>query len=175
MESSVTKRGGIAFPLFVALSVVAFDQLTKFLVVKNIPCGEVAFSFFGDFLRIVHVRNFGVAFSIGSTFPLFLRRILFAIGPLAATVFLIYFFFKKKDEFSALERFALAGVIGGAFGNLIDRFFRPAGVVDFIDVKFYNLFALERWPTFNVADSAVCVGVILTIFSFISTRRKKDK
>ena len=71
------------------------------------------------------------------------------------------------------------GIVGGGLGNLVDRFFRKEGVVDFIDVKFYGLFGLERWPTFNVADSAVVVCGILLIISFIALtiqdeRKKKE-
>ena len=64
-------------------------------------------------------------------------------------------------------------ICGGGFGNLIDRFFRSEGVIDFIDVKFYGLFGLERWPTFNIADSAVVVCGILLLISF-ATSFKKD-
>jgi signal peptidase II len=66
------------------------------------------------------------------------------------------------------------GIIGGGFGNLIDRFFRPDGVVDFIDVKFYGLFGLERWPTFNVADSAVVVCGSLLFISMLFFSVKKE-
>ena len=59
------------------------------------------------------------------------------------------------------------GIAGGGLGNLIDRFFRAEGVVDFIDIKFFGLFGLERWPTFNVADSAVVICGILLVISFI--------
>lgn len=52
-------------------------------------------------------------------------------------------------------------------GNLYDRFFRPNGVVDFIDVKFYGIFGFERWPTFNIADMGVLICGILLMVSFI--------
>ena len=89
-------------------------------------------------------------------------------------VMVVYF---KNDEFTALQRWAIAGIAGGGIGNLIDRFFRFEGVVDFIDVKFYGLFGMERWPTFNVADSAVVVCGILLVASFIFTIKdlKKDE
>ena len=67
------------------------------------------------------------------------------------------------------------GIVGGGLGNLIDRFFRAEGVVDFIDVKFYGLFGLERWPTFNVADSAVVVCGLILVISFIVTSVKESK
>jgi len=59
---------------------------------------------------------------------------------------------------------------------LLDRFFRAEGVVDFIDVKFFGLFGLERWPTFNVADSAIVVcGAGLFIALFIQEWKGKSK
>ena len=70
----------------------------------------------------------------------------------------------------------IIGIIGGGIGNIIDRFFRAEGVVDFIDVKFFGIFGLERWPTFNVADAAVVVCGIILIVSFLITicKEKKD-
>lgn len=63
-------------------------------------------------------------------------------------------------------------ILGGGVGNIIDRIFRPLGVVDFIDVRFYGLFGLERWPTFNIADSAIVVGGILLIISLLTSIRR---
>jgi signal peptidase II len=73
-----------------------------------------------------------------------------------------------------LQRWVLCGIVGGGIGNVIDRIFRPEGVVDFVSVKFYGLFGLERWPTFNVADSSVVVCAILLVVStiVIDSRRK---
>ena len=87
-------------------------------------------------------------------------------------VVVIYF---RNNEWNKLQRWAIMGIVGGGLGNLIDRFFRAEGVVDFIDVKFYGLFGLERWPTFNVADSAVVVCGILLIISFLITYIKESK
>ena len=86
----------------------------------------------------------------------------------------ISIYFRNKD-FNQLQRWAIMGIVGGGLGNIIDRIFRPAGVVDFIDVKFYGLFGLERWPTFNVADSAVVVCGIMLIISFIVTSVRESK
>lgn len=151
-----------------ALTVVIFvvDQLTKFLVVENIPPYTIGASYFGDFLRIIHVYNPGIAFSMGNGLPDTMRGILFAVLPLIvlAMVLVIYF---RNDDFTFFQRWAVAGIVGGGLGNIYDRFFRPEGVVDFIDVKFYGLFGLDRWPTFNVADAAVLVCGFLLIISFV--------
>ena len=158
-------------PLLLTAFVILADQLTKALVVKYIPLyspfnENSIIPLLGDFVRLIHVRNKAVAFSIGSSLPLETRRILFSFIPLAiiAFVFVLYF---RHNEFTGLQRWAICGIIGGGLGNLIDRFFRPAGVVDFIDCYFFGLFGLERWPTFNVADSAVVVCGILFVLTFI--------
>ena len=152
-------------PFILTFVVVIADQVTKALIVKHIPLLTIGYEFFGDFLRIVHVANTGVAFSIGDSMPLALRRICFGIMPLVVLCIVIAIYFRNK-EFNQVQRWALCGVIGGGFGNLIDRFFRAEGVVDFIDVKIYGLFGMERWPVFNVADSAVVVCGIILIISF---------
>ncbi len=158
-------------PLLLTAFVVMADQLTKALVVKYIPLfslfnDDCIIPIFGDFLRLIHVRNKAVAFSIGSSLPLQTRRILFSFIPLAIIVFVFVLYF-KNNEFTGLQRWSICGIIGGGLGNLIDRFFRPEGVVDFIDCYFFGLFGLERWPTFNIADSAVVVCGFLFVLSFI--------
>lgn len=159
-------------PLILMILVIILDQLTKYLIVKNIPINTIGAQFFGDFLRIIHVSNPGIAFSIGHGWSLAVRGILFRVVPLIVLIIVLGVYF-RNDDFTQLQRWAISGVMGGGFGNLFDRFFRPEGVVDFIDVKFYGLFGLERWPTFNVADSAVVVCGILLIISFIFTVRTK--
>ena len=150
------------------LVIIILDQVTKALIVAHIPLGTIGARFFGDFLRIIHVCNPGIAFSIGQGWSLAVRGILFRAVPLIVIV-LVLLVYIRNDSFTQLQRWAIAGIAGGGLGNLIDRFFRKEGVVDFVDVKFYGLFGLERWPTFNVADAAVVVCGILLIISFIAT------
>ena len=152
-------------PFILTAAVIILDQITKALIVKNIPLFTIGYSFFEDFLRIVHVANTGVAFSMGDSMPFILRRICFGIIPLLVIVMVIVVYL-RNDDFKSLQRWAICGVLGGGLGNIIDRFFRAEGVVDFIDVKFYGLFGLERWPTFNVADASVVVCGILLVISF---------
>ena len=153
-------------PLLLLIAVILLDQISKCLVTKYISSGTIGFEFFGDILRIIHVSNPGIAFSIGHGWSLAARGILFRIFPLAVLIFVLIAYF-KADNLTSLQSWAICGICGGGFGNLIDRFFRSEGVIDFIDVKFYGLFGLERWPTFNIADSAVVVCGILLLFSFI--------
>ncbi len=160
-------------PFILTAAVIAADQVTKALIVKNIPPFSIGYQFFGDLLRIVHVSNTGVAFSMGDSMPLVIRRILFGIAPLIVIAIVVAVYL-RNDDFSALQRWTICGIVGGGIGNIIDRFFRAEGVVDFIDVKFFGIFGLKRWPTFNVADSSVVVcGIILVISFIVLTLRAK--
>ena len=161
-------------PLILTAAVILLDQITKILICKYIPMYTIGAQFGGDFLRIIHVRNTGVAFSFGAGWPDGLRRIAFSIIPIIVLGIVLSIYFKNKD-FTRLQQWAICGIVGGGFGNIIDRIFRPAGVVDFIDVKFYGLFGLERWPTFNVADSAVVVCGIMLVVSFLVAFIKEGK
>ncbi len=168
LEKPILKK---LFPLALTALVILLDQLTKALVVRFIPMYSLlrdgaVIPVAGDFIRLIHVRNKAVAFSLGSGLPDEARRLLFSILPLAiiVLVFVVYF---RNNEFTSLQRWSICGILGGGLGNLIDRFFRPDGVVDFIDCYFFGLFGLERWPTFNVADSAVVVCGILFVLSFL--------
>ena len=161
-------------PFILTGLVVLVDQITKAIIVALIPVYTVGANIFGDLLRIVHVANTGVAFSLGDSMPLTIRRILFAIIPLIVIVLVIVVYF-RNDEFNSVQRWSICGIIGGGIGNIIDRFFRAEGVVDFIDVKFFGIFGLERWPTFNVADAAVVVCGIILIVSFLVTIYKEKK
>lgn len=161
-------------PISLTLLIVLLDQFTKYLIVKNIPLYTIGKEFFGDFLRIVHVSNTGVAFSVGASWSENLRHILFCVLPVIVIVivFIVYF---RNNEWTILQNWVIMGILGGGIGNLIDRIFRAEGVVDFIDVKFYGLFGLERWPTFNIADSAIIVCGAILIISFIISICKEKK
>ncbi len=145
---------------------MAADQITKILVEKLIPPYTIAWSFAGDFFRLIHVKNQGVAFSMGNGFSDALRIGLFIAVPLLVLLVVGIYLVRGKDLTNG-QRWILAAIIGGGVGNQIDRIFRPAGVVDFLDFKFYGLFGLERWPTFNIADASLVVSSILLIILLI--------
>jgi len=169
-------------PLILVLVVIILDQLSKFLITKTIPLYEIGSSFFGDFFRIVHVNNPGIAFSIGQGWSLAVRSVLFRLIPLIVII-VVLGVYMRNDDFSKLQRWAISGIAGGGFGNLIDRFFRAEGVVDFIDVQWFGIekspfkfLRWERWPTFNIADAAVVVcGVLLVISFLIAMKKSKSK
>ena len=173
MEKSATREKWI--PLLLIALIVAVDQATKAWIVARYPGDGVFIAdvFSNDLLWIIHVRNKAIAFSIGSGLPDSARYVLFIVLPAAVLIGLVAYYI-KTDEFSPLQRWAVAGIVGGGLGNLIDRILRPDGVVDFISVKFFGLLGLSRWPTFNVADSSVVVcGILLFASVLLAPENRK--
>ena len=153
-------------PVITAAIVIILDQLSKWLVVKNIPLyDKVPFL---PFLDITHIRNEGAAFGIFSDLPDQARLILFIVVLVTALVVIAYFL-NKTGLKDGLLRFSLGLILGGAIGNSIDRF-RLQYVTDFIDFHWFGNPALH-WPPFNLADSAITIGVILILFDTFITKR----
>jgi signal peptidase II len=138
------------------MAVVALDHLTKFAVVRTLAEGESR-PVIDDVLRLSHIRNSGAAFGSLRGFG--------GVLVLAALVGVIAFAAIVVRNPEPLTAIAAGFVAGGAAGNLIDRIFRPGGVVDFVDFRF--------WPAFNVADSAITVGAILLLLTGLRTRSKE--
>lgn len=179
--------------LFVSLSIVIVDQVTKLLVkgfsipflgleVKGLQLGS-SIKIFGDTLRLTYIENPGMAFGIDLGGKLF-----FSIFSILASIGILIYLFKARNE-HVLFRLSLAMILGGAVGNLIDRVFYGflygegplfyGRVVDFIDADFFNIsilgYHLNRWPVFNVADASVTCGVLLLLLSHHKTRKKEEK
>ena len=133
----------------IASLVVLLDQVTKNLIVRGLTVGE-QLSVLGPFARFTHIRNSGAVFGImrgaGAYFTFF--------SIVAAGVLILVLFFSRKA--SVLVKVGLGLVLGGAIGNLIDRL-RFGAVVDFIDLGINESI---RWPSFNIADLTITVGVI---------------
>jgi signal peptidase II len=129
--------------------VVLLDQWTKRIVSQSLSYGA-SINVIGDFVRITFIKNPGMAFGIQLGNKLF-----FTIFSLIASIVIVIYLFRLKPE-NFWARFALASILGGAIGNLIDRVVYSE-VIDFIDFRFI------RWPVFNVADIAVTLGMILLI------------
>ena len=160
-------------PFILTALVIILDQATKAFVVSNWPRQGTFIKdvFDNDFLLLYHVRNKAIAFSIGDGLPQPFRFILFVIVPIVVLVFLTWYYFTTTD-FSRLQCWAIAGIIGGGAGNIIDRIFREDGVVDFISVKFYGLFGMERWPTFNIADASVVICCLVLLFTMLIPQKQ---
>jgi len=168
----MTSKKEYIIPFSLTAFVVLLDQITKAFIVANWPREGTIIKdvFSNDFLLIYHVRNKAIAFSIGHNLPDQFRFPLFVVVPILVLAFLVLYYFKIGD-FTKLQRWAIAGIIGGGIGNIIDRIFRPDGVVDFISVKFYGIFGMERWPTFNVADSSVVVCCIILFVTMLKQQK----
>ncbi len=140
--------------LMVSALVVVIDQWTKQLALIHLA-GAAPKTVIPGFLDLIFVRNTGIAFGM---FPAGDSRIgvwiLAALGAVALCLVLLYFLRTKDEDLTVLT--ALALVFGGAIGNLIDRV-GSGSVVDFIEVYVGR----HHWPTFNVADSAISVGIVL--------------
>jgi signal peptidase II len=176
-STALQNKSNLVRPFILTALIFFLDQLSKWLVVRYIEPlrhGGPIIEVLGDFLRFIHARNPGIAFSIGRDAPEPVRTVLFTVMPIAILVILLYFYLKNTD-LSRFQRWCLTGILGGGVGNLADRIFRPDGVVDFIDVKFYGIFGLERWPTFNLADSAVVVcGILLAVYTVYQDLRENS-
>jgi signal peptidase II len=162
-------------PFSLTAFVILLDQLTKSFIASRWPVGAMIADVFGnDLLRIYHQRNKVVAFSLGEGVPEAVRPFLFVLLPVAVLGGLCFFYW-KSSEFSRTQRWAICGIIGGGIGNILDRMLRPDGVVDFISVKFFGLLGFERWPTFNVADSAVVICVLLWLVTMFLPSAQLDR
>ena len=142
------KRTRVIFALCAA-AVVALDQLTKAVASSRLLLSEPV-PVLGDIVRLTLVHNTGAAFGLfpGSRLPFII------VSSLAIAV--VIYLFTREAYRGMTQRVLLGCILGGAIGNLVDRI-RLGWVVDFIDVGLGS----ARWPVFNVADSAVTVGVIL--------------
>ena len=161
-------------PLSLTALIILADQIVKAIIVKIKPePGLIKDVFNNDFLWIYHVRNKAIAFSLGENLPDVIKPVLFICVPILVLCFLLWYYI-KSDDFTGLQRWAVAGIIGGGIGNLIDRILRPDGVIDYISVRIFGLFGWERWPTFNIADSSVVVCSILLFITILINPQKKE-
>jgi signal peptidase II len=167
--------------LYVTGIIVLLDQAAK-LFIKGfdipflhlyhlgVPLGA-SYPIIGDLLRITFIENPGMAFGIDVGGKLFLT-----VFSIVASIGIFIYLFKIRQE-ALIIRLALALILGGAIGNLIDRVLYGVifgegslfygKVVDFIDVDFFNIdflgYHINRFPVFNIADSSVSIGVVMLL------------
>ena len=146
---------------FVALS----DQLTKALIIKNILDNQ--FIKVNSYLYLVHFKNEGAAFSFLSDAGGWQRYFL-SIVAVIASVFIIFMIKKHRDElYTAL---GLSLILGGAIGNLYNRI-TLGHVTDFLYFHFNDYY----WPAFNVADTAISIGVVIIIYKTMIKKNDPNK
>ncbi len=165
---------GRLLPLTLSAGIILLDQISKIIVMNTVPRGRVI-PVIGDFFRLTFVQNLAAAFSIGRGMAQGTQRLVFSFLPLAVIVLITLYYLFTRDEFTGFQKWCFGALIGGGLGNYVDRIFRPLGVVDFLDFKFYGIFGLERWPTFNLADATVVVSIILLVISFIIPVKRKQE
>ena len=156
--------GLVRQPWLWAPLVLVVDFVTKRLVLANAETLRGKVPVLGDFLRFIYVRNPGSAMGL---FPVG-RVVLIAVS-LAATVFIVWLYRTTPDNLR-VRRAAMAAILGGAVGNLVDRVFYGGLVVDFIDVGI----GAHRFYTFNVADIAVSIGGALLFLCILFEGRRGD-
>ncbi|AOM12539.1 MULTISPECIES: lipoprotein signal peptidase LspA [Bacillus cereus group] len=144
----------------IALFVIAIDQISKWLIVKNMELGT-SIPIIDNVLYITSHRNRGAAWGILEN-----KMWFFYIITVVFVVFIV-FYMKKYAKTDKLLGISLGLIFGGAIGNFIDRVFRQE-VVDFIHVYIFSY----NYPVFNIADSALCIGVVLIIIQTLLEGKK---
>ncbi len=150
--------------LAIAAVVIILDIWTKWLVLARIDLHE-AIPVIPNFFQLVHVRNTGAAFGIGANASSSLVPLLLNAGAIAVFCVVVVYALRSAVT-DRLLQIGLHLILGGAIGNLLDRF-RFGYVVDFLDVYVGRF----HWPAFNVADSAICIGIALL---FLDMRKKPE-
>ena len=135
----------------VALVVFVLDRLTKNIVTATVPYGTEV-SVIDHVVGITNIRNAGAAFGFAPVGPWF-----FLVAAVAVSIVLVVYVMRSPGDLSGDTVFGL--IVGGALGNAFDRILNGGGVTDFVNFHF--------WPVFNLADSAVSVGVALLIVGYV--------
>jgi signal peptidase II len=144
----------------IALGIILLDRATKLVIIQTFRLGQ-GIPVIPGFFDIVFILNPGAAFGFLATLSDQVRNPFFILISILAVV-LIVFYHTRYLRSHRLVSFALGLVLGGAVGNLIDRLYYGM-VVDFLDVHA----GPYHWPAFNVADSAISVGVSLMILDML--------
>ena len=154
--------------IVLAVLIIVVDQWSKIYVAGNFYIGE-SIPVIKGFFNFTYVRNSGAAFGFGGAFDDWIRYSIFRALPVVACMWLVYLMVKSyKDELLLSLSYSL--ILGGAVGNLIDRF-RLDYVIDFFD--FY--YGKSHFATFNVADAAISVAAGLLIIDFFLQKNKEKE
>ena len=160
------KRGKYLKLVFIAGLVILIDQATKFAVEQYLPLYHTV-EIVPGFFNLTHLLNPGGAFGLMANQGPVIRSLLFIVVSLLAVCMVLYFYLKTPETHQMLST-GLAMILGGAAGNLIDRL-RMGKVVDFLDFYIKGF----HWPAFNVADSAISVGMTIFALHILSGRLPK--
>ena len=141
-------------------SVIIFDQITKYIIKINLGLYDNIIVI-KKFFSLTHILNPGGAFGFFASSSPEIRKFIFLFLSSLVALFIVWFYKKSAANYVFLS-YGLALIFGGAVGNLIDRFMYGK-VVDFLDFYIGSL----HWPAFNVADSAISIGMGILIYHII--------
>jgi signal peptidase II len=147
--------------LGIVVAVVILDQVTKYYIHATMSLHE-SFPVINGFFNITYIRNPGAAFGFLAGAPLVFRSLFFLAVTIAAIVLILYYLYTNPGC-GRLLTIALALILAGAVGNMIDRL-RFGEVIDFLDVYI----GTSHWPAFNVADSAISAGAVVLFLALVS-------
>lgn len=156
----MSRSGRYLLLALVAFTVVILDQVTKYWVIQTMRLHE-SIPVVPNLFSITYIRNPGAAFGLLAGSSNAFRMVFFGLTSLFALA-LLGTILVRLPERDWIGQLSIAGILGGAIGNLIDRL-RFGEVIDFLDVYIDSY----HWPAFNVADSAITVGVIFLIIHFM--------
>lgn len=165
INKQITRSIQLIYSIIISSTILIIDQLSKYLVV------ELFKDYHQEFLKVNDILNISLVFNRGITFGMFSKyqhaQWIFSIIGIITVFFLIKWL---KDSSTKIQVIALSLIIGGAIGNIIDRIYYGA-VVDFLDFHYHQ----SHWHTFNIADSAICLGVGLLLINNINKDLKTNK
>jgi len=150
--------------LFISFIVFALDQVSKFFLKKSLPFGGEKEIF--PFFAIVHWQNRGGLWGFMGNASEIVSFVLFLILPFIGVAFLIFLFLHSHSK---IEIFLISVMLGGAFGNILDRILSGA-VTDFL--YFHLPDRSLSWPAFNIADACLSTSLILFILKIIFERKE---
>jgi signal peptidase II len=146
--------------------VIVVDQITKLYIMQTMRLHE-SIPIVPNLFSLTYIRNPGAAFGLLAGSSNAFRMVFFGLTSIFALGLLGTILFRMPER-DWVGRLSVAGILGGAIGNLIDRM-RYGEVIDFLDVYVENY----HWPAFNVADSAITVGVIFLIIHFAFEKKEE--
>lgn len=152
---------------FLTVSTVVLDQISKVQIMQSMRLHE-SIPVIQEFFSLTYIRNPGAAFGLLASSGQTFRLVFFGLTSVFALGLLGMIFFRLRQD-DWVGQLSIAGILGGAIGNLLDRV-RFGEVIDFLDfyVNGYH------WPAFNVADAAISVGVFFLILHFALEKKEEE-
>jgi signal peptidase II len=163
----MSRNGRYLILALISLSTVALDQISKVQIMQTMRLHE-SIPVVSEFFSLTYIRNPGAAFGLLASSGQTFRLVFFGLTSVFALGLLGMIFYRLRQD-DWVGQLSIAGILGGAIGNLLDRV-RFGEVIDFLDfyVNGYH------WPAFNVADAAISVGVFFLILHFALEKKEEE-